>query len=76
MGCLVGAVLGRWPVSVQFQQFRKGLNPAAGMISVVADGVNDLALKRAEYEKIISDKGYDSLLGEIQAKISEMQVKS
>ncbi len=46
------------------------------IISVVADGVNDLALKRAEYEKIISDRGYDSLLGEIQAKISEMQVKS
>lgn len=46
------------------------------IISVVADGVNDLALKRAEYEKIISDSGYDSLLKEIQAKINDMQDKS
>lgn len=43
------------------------------IISVIADGVNDLALKRAEYATIINDKGFDSLVGEIEKKIQELE---
>lgn len=43
------------------------------IISVIADGVNDLALKRAEYAAIITDRGFDSLIGEIQNKIHELE---
>ena len=43
------------------------------IISVIADGVNDLALKRAEYATIINDKGFDSLVGEIEKKVKELE---
>lgn len=43
------------------------------IISVIADGVNDLALKRAEYATIINDKGFDNLVGEIEKKIHKLE---
>lgn len=43
------------------------------IISVIADGVNDLALKRAEYAAIITDRGFESLVGEIQNKIRDLE---
>lgn len=43
------------------------------IISVIADGVNDLALKRAEYATIINDKGFDNLVAEIEKKIHELE---
>jgi phospholipid transport system substrate-binding protein len=46
------------------------------IISVIADGVNDLALKRAEYATIINDKGFDHLVGEIEKKIHELETTS
>jgi phospholipid transport system substrate-binding protein len=43
------------------------------IISVIADGVNDLSLKRAEYAVVIRDKGYDGLLDDIRHKISDLE---
>ncbi|MGH8120401.1 MAG: ABC transporter substrate-binding protein [Gammaproteobacteria bacterium] len=43
------------------------------IISVIADGVNDLALKRAEYATIINDRGFDSLVAEIEKKIHDLE---
>jgi phospholipid transport system substrate-binding protein len=43
------------------------------IISVIADGVNDLSLKRAEYAVVIRDKGYDGLLADIKNKISKLE---
>ena len=43
------------------------------IISVIADGVNDLSLKRAEYAVVIRDKGYDGLLDDIKNKISDLE---
>lgn len=43
------------------------------IISVIADGVNDLALKRAEYATIINDKGFDNLVAEIEKKIHDLE---
>lgn len=43
------------------------------IISVIANGVNDLSLKRAEYSVIIKEKGFDGLLQEIKLKIQEYE---
>ena len=39
------------------------------IISVIADGVNDLSLKRAEYGNVIKDKGFSGLVSDIEDKI-------
>ena len=39
------------------------------IISVIAAGVNDLSLKRAEYGGLIRDQGYPALLGSLEEKI-------
>ena len=42
------------------------------IISVIANGVNDVALKRAEYATIINDRGFDNLVNEIETKIKDL----
>jgi len=46
------------------------------IISVIADGVNDLSLKRAEYSTIIKENGYDYLVTSIEQKITELENKN
>ncbi len=41
------------------------------IISVIANGVNDLSLKRAEYAAIIKEHGFDTLINQIDEKITE-----
>ena len=43
------------------------------IISVIADGVNDLSLKRAEYSTVIKNNGYEYLVTNIAKKITEME---
>lgn len=43
------------------------------IISVIANGVNDLSLKRAEYGAVIKERGFSSLLDDIRKKISDME---
>jgi len=43
------------------------------IIIVIADGVNDLSLKRAEYSTVIKDNGYEYLVTNIEKKIAEME---
>ena len=43
------------------------------IISVVANGVNDLSLKRAEYGTIIKDQGYDDLVRQLKEKIQQYE---
>lgn len=45
------------------------------IISVIADGVNDLSLKRAEYSTVIKNNGYEYLVTNIEKKIAEMESK-
>ncbi len=45
------------------------------IISVIADGVNDLSLKRAEYSTVIERNGYEYLVKNIEKKIAEMNSK-
>lgn len=43
------------------------------IISVIANGVNDLSLKRAEYAAVIKDRGFPGLLEDIRRKIQDME---
>lgn len=43
------------------------------IISVIADGVNDLSLKRAEYSAVIKKNGFENLVTNIEKKIVEME---
>lgn len=43
------------------------------IISVIADGVNDLSLKRAEYGSVIKEKGFEGLTNDIRTKIHDME---
>ena len=43
------------------------------IISVIANGVNDLSLKRAEYAAVIKDRGFPGLLDDIRRKILDME---
>lgn len=40
--------------------------------NLVADGVSDLSLRRADYNSIIKEKGYDALLRHIEENIAEL----
>ena len=43
------------------------------IISVIAAGVNDLSLKRAEYGGLIRDQGYPALVASLEEKIRALQ---
>ena len=43
------------------------------VFNVVADGVSDLSLRRADYNSIIKQEGYDALIRNIQENIAEMR---
>ena len=55
------------PVSLDYLLHKK--DDRWYIISVIADGVNDLALKRAEYATIIKDGGFNKLVNDIEEKI-------
>lgn len=46
---------------------------ADSVFNVVADGVSDLSLRRADYNSIIKQQGYDALIRHIQENIAEMR---
>ncbi len=51
------------------------LAPTAGrweIVNIVANGVSDLALKRAQYTAIIQKKGFSALLSILRAKVTEL----
>lgn len=41
------------------------------IINVIADGVSDLSLKRADYTSVIQADGFESLIGRLDAKIQD-----
>lgn len=43
------------------------------IISVIADGINDLSLKRAEYAAVIKEKGFDGLVKDIESNIYKLE---
>ena len=43
------------------------------IINVIADGVSDLALKRADYTAILKDQGFDALIATLNKKIAQYE---
>ena len=43
------------------------------IINVVAQGVSDLSLKRAEYAAVIESDGFDTLIQRLRAKLAEVE---
>ena len=43
------------------------------VFNVVADGVSDLSLRRADYNSIVKEEGYDRLLAHIRDSIAEYE---
>jgi phospholipid transport system substrate-binding protein len=43
------------------------------IVNVIADGVSDLSLKRADYSAILKEKGYDALLAMLNDKITQFE---
>ena len=46
---------------------------AGSVFNVVADGVSDLSLRRADYNSIVKQDGYDALIRDMQENIAEMR---
>ncbi|MEQ8660076.1 MAG: ABC transporter substrate-binding protein, partial [Gammaproteobacteria bacterium] len=47
-------------------------NDSWRIVNVVAQGVSDLSLKRAEYTAVIEDDGLDTLITRLEEKVSEL----
>jgi phospholipid transport system substrate-binding protein len=41
------------------------------IINIIANGVSDLALKRADYTNYLRNKGFDALLGKLEEKVDQ-----
>lgn len=61
---------------VSFNYIVQNDNGEWKIISVIANGINDLSLKRAEYSSVIKDQGLNSLIESIRQKISDLQPKT
>ena len=45
------------------------------IISVRADGVNDIAVRRSEYSKVIEKKGFENLIQNIENQIHQLSIR-
>ena len=45
------------------------------IISVIANGINDLSLKRSEYSTVIKKQGFAALVSSIEDKINDLRAK-
>jgi len=43
------------------------------VINVIADGVSDLALKRADYAAVLKQDGFHALIGKLKAKVGQYE---
>ncbi len=59
------------PVSLKY--LLKKNNNKWQIINVIAQGVSDLALKRAEYAYILKNEGFESLISQLNAKITRLE---
>lgn len=44
-----------------------------GVVNVIADGVSDLALRRAEYSRVLREEGYAALLERLRRQAGEVE---
>jgi len=60
---------------VSFNYIVQNDNGQWKIISVIANGINDLSLKRAEYSSVIKNHGFNDLVMRLEEKISNLQSK-
>ena len=58
---------------VSFDYALRRVDDAWRIINIVADGVSDLALKRAEYRRILSEQSVDALIAEIERQTDDLR---
>ncbi len=58
---------------VSFNYIVQNDNEEWKIISVIANGINDLSLKRADYCAVIKEQGFDALLVNLEEKISDLE---
>jgi phospholipid transport system substrate-binding protein len=46
--------------------------PSWRIVNIVADGVSDLALKRAEYQRLFAGAGLDGLIADLEAQTAQL----
>jgi phospholipid transport system substrate-binding protein len=61
---------------VQLDYILHRVNNQWRIINVIADGVSDLALKRADYSSFLKNKGFEALLSRLNEKIAQYSNKS
>lgn len=62
---------GQPDVSLDYMLEQK--NGAWRIINIIADGVSDLALKRAEYQRILASGSLDDLIKELEAQTARLE---
>ncbi len=73
---------GRQIVKTQLTKSNGGIIPLnyyfknERIFNVVADGVSDLSLRRADYSAIIKKSGYDALVKELQNKLDNQAIEN
>jgi phospholipid transport system substrate-binding protein len=60
---------------VSFNYIVQSDNEQWRIISVIANGINDLSLKRADYSAVMKNQGFDVLIANLKEKISNLQPK-
>ena len=61
---------------VQLDYILHRVNNQWRIINVIADGVSDLALKRADYSSFLKNRGFEALLSRLNEKIAQYSNKS
>jgi phospholipid transport system substrate-binding protein len=59
--------------TVSFDYQMRQVNGHWQAINIVANGVSDLALKRAQYVSVIRNSGFDELVRKVEQKIAEYE---
>jgi phospholipid transport system substrate-binding protein len=59
--------------AVQFKYILKSAGGRWVILNVFADGVSELAARKAEYSTVIKDRGFDALIAEIKGKIEHYE---
>ena len=61
---------------VQLDYILHRVNNQWRIINVIAEGVSDLALKRADYSNFLKNRGFEALLSKLNEKIAQYSNKS
>ena len=69
----VDAILQTSELNVNLSYTMKAHNESWAIVNVVADGVSDLALRRAEYSQVLKKQGFDGLLRRLDGQITDLQ---